>query len=339
MLAGQLGAGRMPESLSGSVHRPVAADVTCGSPFPWRRRAPARSRPNPVGTRRSTTRLAERPSCQRRWGRGDCASIGRIERRRQLVEQIVVVAQEVGRPHEQWGDVALGDCVHQRHQLVTDPVASESVVGVRRVGRDTKLQNVAEPMGLGSAEPEDRLAVARPHSGQAGCSAAPEQSEQRCFGLIVGGVSRQRVGSEHPAAGGSGPGLQVRSVGEFDALAAERRAEPTGDHSGPLGIVDGRRAQTVIDVNGVHTATRRHGEGDHRCRIRAAGQRADDVGSRRWKRAASEQVGQEFTGEISGRCRLCGHRHGAHRGREAGQRSVWRRRLPPGYFCAEMLLR
>ena len=93
----------------------------------WRRRAGGCSRPvaQPRADRaRGPAAAARRPARGRRSGRA---------RARELVEELGVGAQEVGLAGEHAGDVALGDGVEQRQQLVAHAVAAEPRVVVARV--------------------------------------------------------------------------------------------------------------------------------------------------------------------------------------------------------------
>jgi hypothetical protein len=104
-------------------------------------------------------------------------------------------------------------------------------------------------------------------------------------------VAGHHVGPECRSACVASPRFEVRAVVEVDANEAERGSEPGGDRLGELGVVVGRAAQTVVDVDGGDVAARCQCEGDQRSRISASGQTARDSGAVRRKGAPVEEVG------------------------------------------------
>ena len=157
----------------------------------------------------------QRPPGQR-VGRGrDGAGVGGVADglTGQGVEERGVGAGEVGEAAEQGHDVALGDVVEQRQHLVTDAVAPEAGVEVRGVDDGLESEVGTEPVGLGPAQPDDRVPRAGRQGGEAVDPGAPQEGEQHGLGAVVGGVAGGVVGWEHGAAGGASAGLEVGAVG------------------------------------------------------------------------------------------------------------------------------
>ena len=81
----------------------------------------------------------------------------RIDLGRQSVEQIEVVAQDIGGAGEHVDGVTLGDVGEQRERFVADPVAAERRIGVRRIGRHRQAERLAQRHRLVPADGEQRL--------------------------------------------------------------------------------------------------------------------------------------------------------------------------------------
>jgi hypothetical protein len=163
--------------------------------------------------------------------------IGRVDRCGEIFEKSVVVAQEASGAVEEYDHVPFGDVVEQWKQLVADPVATESRIVVRRVVRDVESESIAQLDGLESAEREDRVARSGFDRAEPGCSGPPQQSKEQGLGLVVGGVTGHRLGSEGVSARGSGSRFEVGSVIEFDGDDLERDVESFGDPAGSERIV------------------------------------------------------------------------------------------------------
>ena len=161
----------------------------------------------------------------RRGGRvGQSAGIGRVELGGRGVGQIRLGPEQVGLAGQDRDDVALGDVVQERQQLVPDPVPPE---GERRVGRVVdrcQPQLPAQRHRLGVAEVEQRTAIAA-HARQPVQACPPQEVEEHGLGLIVGRVTGEDVGGQRGVARGAGPGLEVRACLHIDALGVERRPE------------------------------------------------------------------------------------------------------------------
>ncbi len=86
--------------------------------------------------------LTDRTGRKDAWSPGQSPGIGGVEGRGELLEKLVVAAQQVGGAGEQHGDVTFSDAVEQRQQLVANPVPTESwiVVGWIVGGAETELR-------------------------------------------------------------------------------------------------------------------------------------------------------------------------------------------------------
>ena len=153
----------------------------------------------------------------------------------------------------------------------------------------------AEALGLGPAQPQERVAVGA-HPGQAVEAGAPQQVEQHGLGLVVGGVAGEHVGRQHGVARGPGPGLEVRARLDGGAAATSNAAPNRAAAADDLGLVGraraagrGRRGRRSPRAR----PTRQHEE---RQRVGAAGDRAGDRGAGRGKRAARDQEVSQASG-------------------------------------------
>jgi hypothetical protein len=229
------------------------------------------------------------------------------------MEQLVVMAQVVrGSDHERH-DVTVGDRVEERKQLSPDSIASKPWFGIGGVGHRLQVELLAQCMGLGAPQRQNRVARARCHCRQSGRPAPAEECKEQCFGLIIGGVPGERIGADEFTSCGSRPGLKIGAVGELGVFASKAGAKLVGNTASGERIIIARWSQTVIDVDGGDRKATSYREGYERSRIRATRKSADDRGAGRRKIATSKEV--------------------AHKsGRLDVQRSWWRRCLPPGCF-------
>ena len=177
---------------------------------------------------------ARRRGRGRRWGRAPAASSS---------SSVGVVAEHVGLPGEHGGDVALGDRVEQRQQLVAHAVAAEARVVVRS-GRATGSRPSSAHSACVSARRRRRIgrccrADSRPSPSSAG---AAQQVEQHRLGLVVGGVAGEHVRRAAPRSGPRGPGPRGSGPASTSTRsarnAAPKRAAARRDHVGL-----GRRAR------------------------------------------------------------------------------------------------
>lgn len=108
----------------------------------------------------------------------------------------IIGAEQVGRPHEERRDVAPGHVGNQRHQFVSDPVAPETGVGVGGIRDRLERQCSTQRVRLGAPEMQQRSTMIWFHRRQTGCARAAEESEQHGLGLVICGVTGQRVGAD-----------------------------------------------------------------------------------------------------------------------------------------------
>lgn len=102
----------------------------------------------------------ERAKCApcQHWRRGgDRFGVGRVDGRSQLIKKVVFVAKHVGLMIKQHRDVAVTDVVEQRKQLVAHSVADKGGVTVRGIVHDGEIERVAQRLGIGAAQSDDRM--------------------------------------------------------------------------------------------------------------------------------------------------------------------------------------
>ena len=143
-------------------------------------------------------------------------------------------------------DVAPGDVVHQREQLVADPVAHEAG-GRRWTGRrPAPSPSVgAQRRGLGPAQGEQRPGRCRAHRRQPVEPGAAQQVDQHRLGLVVGGVAGERrrraarpAGRRGPGPRGSGPAATSTA---HEPERRRRARRPAGRRASASAADSGRR--------------------------------------------------------------------------------------------------
>jgi hypothetical protein len=194
--------------------------------------------------------------------------IGRVDRGGEVLEQSIVVAQEASGAVEEYCDVPFGDVVEERQQFVTDPIATESRVVVRRVVSDIESEVKAQLDGLGAAQGEDRMSGPGFDRAEPGGSRPAQEGQEQRLGLVVGGMTGHRIRSEGAASGGAGSSFEVGPVVERDGDDLERDVEAFGGPAGDERIMGGAVAEPVVDVDGRDAAAGSDGEGDERGGVR-----------------------------------------------------------------------
>ena len=210
-------------------------------------------------------------------------------------QQVGLLGRQVGEPAQEGHDVALGDVVEQREDLVADAVASEPRVDVGGVDDRREAGGVAEGVRLVAAKADDRVGRPRAQRTEAVEAGAPQHGEQHGLGPVVRGVPGGVAGPEHPAPGGAGAGFEVGPVGHHDALGTERGAEGLGGGGHHVGL--GRRTgpEAVVDVHRGDLAARRDREHQEGEGVGPAGHRADQRGASSRERAPGQQLGGAVT--------------------------------------------
>ena len=222
-------------------------------------------------------------------GRRQLAGVGRVDLGRQLVQQVEIVAQDVGGAGQHVHGVALGDVGEQRERFVTDAVASERRVSVRRVGSDAEAERRAQTERLAPAEREQRLRRPRRHRAEAVEAGAAQEVEEHGLRLIVCGVAGQHTVGKRVVARPSQAGLEVRPDGDLDVVHHEVDPERGRCRTRRRGIGAGARPNAVIDVVGGDGATGRDRQHHERGRVGSTRQCAGDGRGRGRERAAGEE--------------------------------------------------
>ena len=164
--------------------------------------------------------------------------IGRVDTVAALVELGRGGAQQFGLSSQHRHDVALGDVIEEREQLVATRVCAE------RPGRDSsdrRPRRDRDPRRAGASRApqcEDRAAVAA-HPAETVQAGAPHQVEQHRLGLIVSGVAEERVVRQH---------ARLASVLELrDSGPARRAPVPTGTGPRTARAAAATRSASAVD--------------------------------------------------------------------------------------------
>ena len=231
---------------------------------------------------------AHRPAGQRQPCGRQRACIGGVQPVRQLVQQIVVVAGEVGLAAQQRHRVAPRQVGQHRQQLVAHPVAQVARVVVGGIVHHRQVQGRAQRDGLGPAQRQQWPGRPRSHRTQPGQGCASQQVQQDGFRLVVGGVPGHHVGGKHRVARLAGTGLEVRAVGHRHPFGAELSTQVRGQRRHHTGLRGRAGAQAVIDVHRGDLQARGDGEHQESGGISATGDGAGDAATDRWERAARQ---------------------------------------------------
>ncbi len=206
---------------------------------------------------------------------------------RERVEEVGLGSQHVGLAGEQGRQVAAGASFQQREHLVTDPVAPEGHVVVRRVLPRHEPAAGAFCAHVGPPRAEERphdAASAGWHARQPGRATPAQEVEQDRLGLVIGGVRhehrrravRHAGRLERVVSRRARPRLDVGSRGDGHAACIEARAQPRCrvGHDACLALAPG--TQAVIDVHRDRRQPVVDREGQERERVGAARASDDD---------------------------------------------------------------
>lgn len=127
-----------------------------------------------------------------------------------------------------------------------------------------------------TAKPEKRVATTGLHRGEPAEPRPPEQVDQKRLGLIIGGVTSQRVASEHTPPSVSRPCLEIAPGGNLDTLAPKLCPVSCSDRSHHHGIVTGIRTKAVVDMDRGDVKTGSNGQDQQRQRVCTARDGAHD---------------------------------------------------------------
>ena len=139
----------------------------------WLSRSQARSARRPMGGRRLRDRLG----------------IGRVEGGGELSQKIGVIGHQPRLTGENRDDVAAGELAERGQQLMANAVAQIDRVGVAGVFHRAQTELCAQGMGLGPAQPQNRVPRSGAHRRKAVGGRAAEEIEEDGLGLVVGGVA------------------------------------------------------------------------------------------------------------------------------------------------------
>ena len=117
---------------------------------------------------------AHRPASECRRRVRQRLGIGGIDLRAEQLEELGVVAKQLGLPRDDRRHVPFRDLVEQRHQLGPHAVAAEREIVVRRIVDRLETLHLAESPRLPAAHPQQRVATGR-HAGEAVEACAPQQ--------------------------------------------------------------------------------------------------------------------------------------------------------------------
>lgn len=173
---------------------------------------------------------------QRNGRRSQRPGVGGVELGGEGVEQVGVVAGEIGLPGEDGDEVPSGGFGEGGEQVEPHRVAQVLSVEVGRVVDEFEPESSTQGVGLGAAQGEDRPSRPGTHPGQPVERGATEEMEHHRLGLVVGSVAGEHVGRQSGIAGLASPGLEVGPMADLGAYGAHLAAEALGEASDDLGL-------------------------------------------------------------------------------------------------------
>ncbi len=210
----------------------------------------------------------------------------------QRLEELVVVAQQIGLTGEDLDQVAVGAALEPGHDLAPQPHASVVQLVVHRIMRGRESEPRGELVRVAAPTREQRapeVPAPRGHPRESRRRGAAQHLQQHRLGLVVARVREEdRNGADRGArpfrarrsARVTGAGFEIRTRDDPDGLDPHRRAEPPRRGLHDLDVVRGTGAQAVVDVDRVDLEPARAREREERERVGAAAATDDDARSR-----------------------------------------------------------
>ena len=181
----------------------------------------------------------------------------------EAVEQVRLLAHQLGLPGEDRHHVPSGDVVEQRAAPRGGPGCG-GAWGRRWWGRRTapgprprRARPSRRGAGRAAGGAGSRRMPARP-----GRPRAPQQVEEHGLGLVVAGVAGEHVGGQHAVAGGPGPGLRFGPGHHRHLLGSEARRRSARRPPATTSASSAEPGpEAVVDVDGGDLAARRRWPG------------------------------------------------------------------------------
>lgn len=111
----------------------------------------------------------------------------------------------------------------------------------------------------------------RLHRTQTGDTGSPDEVDEHGLGLIIGGMTGGRFGTEKRISDGTHAGLQVGAWFDACCVGSEGCPQFGGRPTNDLGLTGGMIPLTVVDVHRRHVTAGRHGQRQKRERVGPAG--------------------------------------------------------------------
>ena len=192
------------------------------------------------------------------WKRSGCDRKGvrRVECSGEGVEQRVVVGHEIGLTRDDLDQVATGDFDEEWEYFVTNPIAKESDVDVRRIleGRPTEFGTHCTRLVTPNVEERVKNATRRSaghvHADESTRTRSAQQVDDDGFDSIVGGVAGEDVVGKNRVASCPSPSLEVGTGLDCYSTCLERRADLASALGHEIGFVCRTGTKAMIDVNG-----------------------------------------------------------------------------------------
>ena len=196
----------------------------------------------------------------------ECTSIGRIECSGEGIEERVVVGDQIGLSGDDFDQIATGDLDEKREHVVSDAIAKESEVDVRRIFEGSPTEFGAHRTRLVTPNVEEwmqnstRWSTRHVHADESARAGAPQQVDEDGLDAIVGGVAGEYVVGKNRVARRPSPSLDVGTGLDCYPTCLERRADLASARGHEIGFVRRPGTKSVIDVNGRDLETVSNGQ-------------------------------------------------------------------------------
>ncbi len=116
----------------------------------------------------------------------------------------------LGRSSQKWNHVTSGHLLEKWHDFMSDSISLERRIFIAWVVEWIPIESTTHLDRVRSSQREKGATRSGSHRAKAPESGAPEQVDQHCLRLIIGCVTRRRVGSEHLVSGSSHARFEIR---------------------------------------------------------------------------------------------------------------------------------
>lgn len=121
----------------------------------------------------------------------------------------------LGRSNQKWNHITTGHILEKRHHLMPDSISQERRIFIAGILEWHPIEAATHLDRVRSSKRQNGAARSRRHRAKAAQSGAAEQVDHHGLRLVIGGVTRRRIRSEHPVSGCSHARFEIRTGVHF----------------------------------------------------------------------------------------------------------------------------